>query len=355
MNAWLILASESMMFILPDCVKPLKKKLPSIKVVKTGKQVTLLFDEDIDFLLKATALSDEDLLSRAAQLLREEILALDTCTQSAFLNSQDNVTPYALSSFLHSLLYGSVSESPRKEHMGVVQTLGEQIIYNTVSRVRKVHSGKRHVQSRETPTPIYTAMKLHVETGSSSLINIFHKKGLCISYDRLRFISADIANQMISKWEDLGVVVPLDAVKGVFTVGAFDNVDHNPSSTTAQTSLHGTCISITQYISPDNQGSQISQVDLQLNSNQTRNIPPLPDFYKNVDTDVTQPANESVYVPDDIHSLPPSLPVENVVAASLPWLTNMRTLLQKESLVSADWICWAAYYAAQEIHSATSY
>ena len=35
--------------------------------------------------------------------------------------------------------------------------------------------------------------------------------------------------------------------KGLFTVGALDNIDYNPTSTTAQGSFHGTGISIFQF------------------------------------------------------------------------------------------------------------
>ena len=42
--------------------------------------------------------------------------------------------------------------------------------------------------------------------------------------------------------------------KGIFVAGALDNIDHNPSSTTAQSSFHGTGISIIQFPTKDNIG-----------------------------------------------------------------------------------------------------
>ena len=42
--------------------------------------------------------------------------------------------------------------------------------------------------------------------------------------------------------------------KGLFTNGALDNIDHNPSSTSAQGSLHGTAISIIQNLTRENSG-----------------------------------------------------------------------------------------------------
>ena len=42
--------------------------------------------------------------------------------------------------------------------------------------------------------------------------------------------------------------------KGLFLVGALDNIDRNPSSTTAHSSFHDTGISIIQFTTVDNQG-----------------------------------------------------------------------------------------------------
>ena len=42
------------------------------------------------------------------------------------------------------------------------------------------------------------------------------------------------------------LVCPRQLQKGVYTIGDLDNLDHNPSSTTAEGSFHGTAISIIQ-------------------------------------------------------------------------------------------------------------
>jgi hypothetical protein len=48
-----------------------------------------------------------------------------------------------------------------------------------------------------------------------------------------------------------GVVCPAILQKGLFTTSAVDNIDHNPSATTATTSFHGTGISVFQHpVSP---------------------------------------------------------------------------------------------------------
>ena len=60
-------------------------------------------------------------------------------------------------------------------------------------------------------------------------------------------MESNIANNMCKQFEADGVVCPSTLRKGLVTVGAMDNLDHNPTSTTAQLSLHGTAISITQF------------------------------------------------------------------------------------------------------------
>ena len=165
----------------------------------------------------------------------------------------DSIPPM-LRSFLHMLLDGSGIDQPPPgpEKSQVATSIGQQIIFNSVRcRSKKTGFVPRHIKERETPASLYLSMKLHLQTGSKSLLETMHKQGICVSYDRLKTFSTDIANSVIKHWEHIGVVVPPQAVKGVFTNGGFDNIDHNPSSITAASALHGTCISIQQRFSSD--------------------------------------------------------------------------------------------------------
>jgi len=47
---------------------------------------------------------------------------------------------------------------------------------------------------------------------------------------------------------------PANLRKGFFTIGAFDNIDHNPTSMTAKGALHGTAMSIFQFPTLSNTG-----------------------------------------------------------------------------------------------------
>ncbi len=137
-------------------------------------------------------------------------------------------------------------------------------ICNSVGRrCKKPDSVPRHIRDRETPASLYVAMEVYLQTGHECLIDDMHQGGMCILYDRLR----DIANSVIGHWEQVGMVVDPQAVKSIFTTGGFDNIDYNPSSTTAKAALHGTCISIRQNFSSNIQ--QVENLDDILNNNIT--------------------------------------------------------------------------------------
>ena len=79
---------------------------------------------------------------------------------------------------------------------------------------------------------------------------------LAFRYRMIEFLafSTDIGNSVCHQYEQDGVVCPANLHKVLFTVvAAVDNIDHNPSSTTAHNSFHGTGISF-QPISTEHPG-----------------------------------------------------------------------------------------------------
>jgi len=68
--------------------------------------------------------------------------------------------------------------------------------------------------------------------------------GLSISYDRFMALEDWMATSVCERFEKDGVVFSVCLRKGLFTVGALDNLDHKPSSTTSITSFHGTAVSL---------------------------------------------------------------------------------------------------------------
>ena len=79
------------------------------------------------------------------------------------------------------------------------------------------------------------------------MIDTFYKLEMCISYDRFLSISTNITNSVIDRYDRDGVVCPSKLRDGIFTTGAVDNIDHNPSSASSHDSFHGTTVSLVQY------------------------------------------------------------------------------------------------------------
>ena len=72
------------------------------------------------------------------------------------------------------------------------------------------------------------------------------ENGLRVSHDRVLEISAKLGEAVVCQYVNDGVVCPPAQRMKLFTTSAVDNIDPNPSSTTAKTSFHGTSISIFQ-------------------------------------------------------------------------------------------------------------
>ena len=213
----------------------IERLLPDIKSIRTNRGWSLVFDDDLSKAvldMKGNNSTDVSIIFKAAKILRKEYLNIQQDFTGSFATtSESSSIPPILKSFLHMLLDGSGIDQPAPgpDKSKVTASIGQQIIFNSVRRRSKnPGSVPRHIRERETPASLYVALKFHLQTGSASLLKTMHQRGLCVSYDRLRTFSTDITNSIIKHWEQIGVVVPPQAMKGVFTTGGFDNIDHNP-------------------------------------------------------------------------------------------------------------------------------
>ena len=105
-----------------------------------------------------------------------------------------------------------------------------------------------------------------------------HESGCSISYERVLEICDAVGESVVSRYIANGVVCPLKMKGGVFTTSAVDNIDHNPSATTSNSSFHGTSISLFQH----EHSSGIPQEKLVLSALKNKKIPMLPDSFINV-------------------------------------------------------------------------
>ncbi|KAJ7388335.1 hypothetical protein OS493_038334 [Desmophyllum pertusum] len=85
------------------------------------------------------------------------------------------------------------------------------------------------------------------------------RNGLSISYDRvlenLSTVRRISCCTVCARWSTLSPSLE----KALFTTAAVDNIDHNPTASTAQTSFHGPSVSIFQHPSTENAGDEPNQ------------------------------------------------------------------------------------------------
>ena len=122
-------------------------------------------------------------------------------------------------------------------------------------------------------------LMVHLRTRKISLIEELNKYGLSISYKRILEIQNSITNQLCILYNLQRSVCPPRLQENIFKVSAIDNLDHNPSSSTAKDSFHGTGISIFQF-----QTNQDDSFRFELSKTYCNNYnpPSLPSYYTNV-------------------------------------------------------------------------
>ena len=152
---------------------------------------------------------------------------------------QDKSLPSSHKTLISLILKGSNLKNQEKQESQACLTIGQAIVFNTKKRSTAGPEAKpRHSLEREPPLPVYIGLNIHGLTRSKHLINQLHQLGICISYERVLQLEDWIAKAICIRFHKDGVVSPVCLHRGLFTVGALDNLDHTPSSTTSQSSFH---------------------------------------------------------------------------------------------------------------------
>ena len=112
----------------------------------------------------------------------------------------------------------------------------------------------RHSAAQDTLVPTYVGMMLHDHTRKRELVDRFSHLGISISYTHVIALSAQMGNSACQQFHREQVVCSPKIRSNVFTTSAIENIDHNPSSTTAKVSFHGTAISLLQHPSFTGEG-----------------------------------------------------------------------------------------------------
>ena len=291
-------------------------------------------------------------LAKAAKIVRRDILQRQNAFRGTFPpNCQNDAVPSTLQTLFNMIIKGpTVNQQPTgSDSNQACMSVAHLLMFNSISRDRNPSSGSRHTREKECPLPIYVALKIHGATRGRSLIDAMFGMGLCISYDRLLALSTDIANSVCTQFENDGVVCPPKLRGGLFTTAAVDNIDHNPSSTSAHDSFHGTAISLVQHPT-----SRVHGVDRRINT-----IQPIPSASKASRKVAQLPAHFLEVPPAVLRESEPYAPqtggrIKSHAFVSghgnereRDWLENIKELLCKEELTKDDAVSWAAYRASQ--------
>ena len=306
-----------------------------------GREIQLLLKHEIGGMLKEAKKKDSKAwyLPKAANIVRRDILKVKNLVNGSFdPECQKDAIPASLRTLRRMMIKGPTTKVYQADSRACL-TVTQLVVFNSISR------GRNRPESRECPLPIYTALKMHGATRDKSLRDTFYKLGMCISYDRLLSISTAVT---ISVSE--GVVCASKLRRGLFTTAVVDNIDHNPSPTSAHDSFHCTAISLVQHPTTEEMGNERG-IDIfdTTKSSTSKKISQLPSIYSEVlpvalpscelrapeitgqlvtcNTPVTR-SNESNHGEEDL-------------------LENTKKLLCKEELDQRDFLSWAAYRTSQ--------
>jgi hypothetical protein len=263
-------------------------QFPDLSAHRDGRNILLAFNKDLGLALRKACDEDYDdeaiCLARAAKIVRRDMFELQaTFTGSFDQNCQVRSVPHSLLAMVAMILNGPNIKSQSGD--GAPQatlSVAQLLQYNSCVRRRAGSTGVHHNKARETPMPMYMGLTVHARTRKRDLVETLFDLGLSISYDRVMEISTAMGNRVCEQYHRDQVVCPPNLRGGLFTTAAIDNIDHNPSSTTATDSFHGTGISLFQHPSPQNDGTDRREHHILEQTSTNKTLSELPQSYTNV-------------------------------------------------------------------------
>ena len=244
---------------------------PNLVAYKSGHDIFISFPEDVGTILQNTYTEDSDdegtYLTKTANIIRREILNSTVSFEGHFdENCQATSVPKALVTLLSMIMNGS-QLTLEIEHDNVYNqqaclSVAQLLVFNTYKRRRKLVSQNftKHSKKREPPLPVHIGLLIHSQTRQSNLVSDLYNLGLSISYEHVLEIENLTTNAICEQFKADRVVCPPKLRKNIFTTAAYDNIDHNPSSTTAKEAFHGTGISVFQHPDYSNLGAEWEKI-----------------------------------------------------------------------------------------------
>ena len=142
------------------------------------------------------------------------------------------------------------------------------------------------------------------------------------------------------------VVCPPKLWNNLFTTAAVDNIDHNPSSTTATDSFHGTGISLFQHSVAYNEGVSRDIVAIETTTS-SKAVDSLPQSFTTIPLLVLLISTPEVPRQDG-ELMGSGLFLPNGFQGEREWLENVFEKLNQGELQNNEYISWAAYHASMQ-------
>ncbi|KAJ8415350.1 hypothetical protein AAFF_G00423300 [Aldrovandia affinis] len=192
----------------------------------------------------------------------------------------EQAIPLTLLQFVAMLEHGADIKSQLRFGASKTDLAIAQLLQYNCYKGTKKEQQLTDTPKTERPHSLFTWGCPSTKTRKRKLVEMLNEHGISISYDRVLEISAQLGDATVSKCVEDGVVCPPVLRKGLFTTSAMDNIDHNPTATTATTSFHGTSVSVFQHPTKEDKGEECGQ--LKFGEKKVKTVPELPDSFTNV-------------------------------------------------------------------------
>ena len=271
-----------------------------LQAVPDKKEVYISYKEDMVAALKYASWSEADYVMSVCNLARKIKAELADKKQAFNGHFGEKCQEQSVSPTFLSLMYmltgidDTCHCDADSSKFPAALVLAQLLAFNSAER-RSATDDYRYRADRETPVAIYIAFLIHSKTRSKDLVDRLHSLGICISYDRLSTLSTQLGNSVIKQFENDELICPITLRKNLFTTHAVDNIDHNPSSRTAQDSWHGTAISASQHLKGKDDGCVRPALDFQNEKIKSKKLKQLPAEYTCVSPYVLK--NKDVVMP----------------------------------------------------------
>eukprot|EP00111_Clytia_hemisphaerica_P009042 TCONS_00026500-protein len=229
------------------------KRIGCLCESKKGRDVILALEDHIGQAIfqasRMTAFDEGIILTKAANIIRRHLFKSDVTFTGDFTKEKQTASvPKELISLIGCILERTPENQQSSENTrSIALNLSQLIKFNAVKTQWKDESNHiRHSSTNEPPLPAKIGLMLHSKTRKKDIINNLAAKGLSISYNRVTEIQDSITHQLCEKYQMENLVCPYSLLMDLFTFAALDNVDHDPSSSTATSSFHGTSVTIFQ-------------------------------------------------------------------------------------------------------------